>query len=226
MGVGQLALYRKAFRPPSYTGAAANKLYGNIGKPYTALAVLFVTDKAQGLKAEVEKNTQIWLEDGNTGLVQEVLAAYQKWQVLGLKQIYSKISLSEIRKQTTSAETGNMLQKDEDVQTLVQNMIISGMLNGVVEKNDDGTAFLTFLSPSTQLSEKEFATELAGTAARLKQLQPIFKTTKERLGTSKEYIKHVTKEKLRGDKNEPDPTLAFDAHVDDEDLMGGVVATG
>ncbi|KAI1662660.1 hypothetical protein F4813DRAFT_341470 [Daldinia decipiens] len=212
--------------PPSYTGAAANKLYGNIGKPYTALAVLFVAHNAKGLKAEVEKNTQIWLEDGNSGLVQEVLAAYQKWQVLGLEEIYSKISLSEIREKTTSAETGDMLQKDEDVQTLVQNMIISGMLNGVVEKNDDGTAFLTFLSPSTQLSEKEFAAELAGTAARLKQLQPIFKTTKERLGTSKEYIKHVAKEKLRGDKSEPDPTLAFDAHVDDEDLMGGVVATG
>ncbi|KAI1476245.1 hypothetical protein K445DRAFT_316910 [Daldinia sp. EC12] len=216
----------KLSEPPSYTGAAANKLYGNLGKPYTALAVLFVADNAEALKAEVEKNTQIWSEDGNTGLVQEVLASYQKWQVLGLEQIYSKISLSEIRKQTTSAETGQALQKDEDVETLVQNMIISGMLNGVVEKNDDGTAFLTFLSPSAQLSEKEFAKELAGTAERLKQLQPIFKATKERLGTSKEYIKHVAKEKTRADKNEPDPTLAFDAHVDDEDLMGGVVATG
>ncbi|KAI1808131.1 hypothetical protein F4811DRAFT_336903 [Daldinia bambusicola] len=211
---------------PSYTGAAASKLYGNLGKPYTALAVLFTADNAEALRAEVDKNAPIWSEDGNTGLVQEVLAAYQKWQVLGLEQIYSKISLAEIRQQTTSAETGQALQKDEDVETLVQNMIISGMLNGVVEKNDDGTAFLTFLSPSAQLSEKDFAKELAGTAARLKQLQPIFKTTKERLGTSKEYIKHVAKEKSRADKNEPDPTLAFDAHVDDEDLMGGIVATG
>ncbi|KAI1466009.1 uncharacterized protein F4812DRAFT_435545 [Daldinia caldariorum] len=211
---------------PSYTGAAASKMYGNLGKSYTALAVLFTADNAEALKAEVDKNAQTWTEDGNTGLVQEVLAAYQKWQVLGLEQIYSKISLAEIREQTTSAETGQALQKDEDVETLVQNMIISGMLNGVIEKNDDGTAFLTFLSPSAQLSEKEFAKELAGTAARLKQLQPIFKTTKERLGTSKEYIKHLAKEKSRADKSEPDPTLLFDAHVDDEDLMGGIVATG
>ncbi|KAI8962846.1 hypothetical protein F5Y11DRAFT_321130 [Daldinia sp. FL1419] len=212
--------------PPAYTGVAANKLYGNLGKPYTALAALFVADNAQALKAEVEKNTQVWLEDGNTGLVQEVLSAYQKWQVLGLEKIYSKISLSEIRKQTTSAETGETLPKDEDMEMLVQNMIISGMLNGVVEKNDDGTAFLTFLSSSMQLSEKDVAREYSAAAAQLKKLQPIFKATKERLGTSKEYIKHVTKEKSRADKNEPDPTLAFDAHVDDEDLMGGVVATG
>ncbi|KAI1107134.1 hypothetical protein F4804DRAFT_298683 [Jackrogersella minutella] len=216
----------KLVEPPSFTGAAATKLYGNFGKPYTAVAVLFVTDNAQALKTDVEKNQQVWQEDGNTGLIQEVLAAYQKWRVLGLEQIYSKISLSEIRQQTTSAETGKALDKDEDVEMLIQNMIISGMLTGVIEKNDDGTTFLTFLSPSTLLSEHDFARALADTAARLKQLHMIFKTTKERLGTSKEYIKHVIKEEKRAEKNEPDLTLAFDAHVDDEDLMGGVIATG
>ncbi|KAI1418657.1 hypothetical protein F5Y13DRAFT_149670 [Hypoxylon sp. FL1857] len=216
----------KLIEPQSYTGAAANKLYGSVAKPYTAAAVLFATDNAQALKSEVDKNTQIWQEDGNTGLVQEVLAHYQKWRVLGLQHIYSKVSLSEIRQQTTSAETGKELEKDEDVEMLIQNMIISGMLSGVVEKNDDGTKFLTFLSPFTQLSEQDFAKELAITALRLKQLHPVFKTTKERLGSSKEYIKHVIKEEKRTEKNELDPTLAFDAQVDDEDLMGGVVATG
>ncbi|KAI2473267.1 hypothetical protein F4781DRAFT_381204 [Annulohypoxylon bovei var. microspora] len=216
----------KLVDPQSYTGAAANKLYGNLGKPYQAVAMLFVTDNVQALKTEVEKNNQQWLEDGNTGLIQEVLAGYQKWRVLGLEQIYSKISLPEIRQQTTSAETGMVLEKDKDVEMLIQNMIISGMLNGVIEKNDDGTKFLTFLSPSTLLSEEDFAHQLARTALRLKQLHSIFKTTRERLGTSKEYIKHVIKEDKRAEKNELDPTLAFDAHVDDEDLMGGVVATG
>ncbi|KAI0144013.1 hypothetical protein F4776DRAFT_610246 [Hypoxylon sp. NC0597] len=221
-----LLLKGKLVEPPSYTGAAANKLYGILAKEYIAIAVLFTTDNAQALKAEVERNDQIWLEDGNRGLAQEVLAHYQKWRVLGLQEIYSKISLSEIRQQTTSAETGSVLAKDEDVEMLIQNMIISGMLSGVIEKNDDGTTFLTFLSPFTELSEQDFAKELSNTALRLKELHPIFKTTKERLGTSKEYIKHLVKEEKRTEKNEPDPTLAFDAHVDDEDLMGGVVATG
>ncbi|KAH9999768.1 hypothetical protein F4779DRAFT_605114 [Xylariaceae sp. FL0662B] len=211
---------------PTYTGAAAAKLYGILGKPYTAIASLFVTENVKGLKAEAVKNTQLWLEDGNTGLMQEVLAAYQKWRVLELEQIYSKISITEIREQTKSAETGEVLTKDEDVETLIQNMIIAGMLNGVMEKNDDGTVFLTFLHPDTQRSEEDFTKELALTAARLKQLQPLFKATNERLGTSKDYIRHVIKESRQKDKNESDPTLGFDAQVDDEDLMGGVVATG
>ncbi|KAI0386637.1 hypothetical protein F5Y04DRAFT_68340 [Hypomontagnella monticulosa] len=211
---------------PSYTAAQANKLYGSFGKSYMAVAAVFVGDDVGALKAEVEKSTTEWQVDGNTGLIQEVLAAYQKWQVMGLQQVYTKLSLSEIRQQTMSAETGARLPDDEDVETLVQNMIISGMLKGVVERNDDGTSFLTFLPAATQLSEQQFAEELTSTAIQLKQLHPIFKTTKERLGTSKEYIKHVIKEEKRVEKDGNDPTLAFDAHVDDEDLMGGVVATG
>ncbi|KAI1081181.1 hypothetical protein F5B20DRAFT_537136 [Whalleya microplaca] len=211
---------------PSYTGAGATKLYMVLGKPYMLIASLFITENVRALKAEVEKGAQLWAEDKNTGLMQEVLAAYQKWRVLGLEQVYSKISIPEIREQTTSAETGAVLEKDEDVETLIQNMIISGMLNGVIEKNDDGTVFLVFLHPAAQLSETDFTRELAHTARRLKQLQPLFKATNERLGTNKEYIKHVVKEARRNEKTEPDPTLGFDAQVDDEDLMGGVVATG
>ncbi|KAL7622994.1 hypothetical protein AAE478_006673 [Parahypoxylon ruwenzoriense] len=211
---------------PSYTATAATKLYGTLGKPYTAVAALFVTDNGQALKAEVEQNAQLWPEDGNLGLIQEVQAAYQKWRVLGLQQIYTKVSLSEIREQTTSAETGVRLEKDEDIETLIQNMVISGMLKGVIEKNDDGTTFLTFLPPSTQLSEHEYAKELTAAAERLKRLHPIFKASNERLGTSKDYIKHVIKEAKQRERNEQDQAGSFDAHVDDEDLMGGIVATG
>ncbi|KAI1502784.1 hypothetical protein F5X99DRAFT_377370 [Biscogniauxia marginata] len=222
-----LLLNGKHTDPPSYTGATASKLYGTLAKPYTSVASIFGTENAPELKMEADKNAEIWRDDGNTGLLQEVLAAYQKWRVLGLQEIYTKISIPEIREQTMSAETGENLDKDEDVEALIQNMIIAGMLKGIIEKNDDGTVFLTFLSASTELSEHEFAKELTSTALRLKQLQPIFRATSERLGTSKDYIKHVIKESKRNDKAEGhDPTLGFDAHVDDEDLMGGVLPTG
>ncbi|KAI5858168.1 hypothetical protein GGS23DRAFT_586879 [Durotheca rogersii] len=211
---------------PPYTGATAAKLYLNFTKPYATIAGLFVADDAEELKAHAEKNAQLWSDDGNTGLIHEVLAAYQKWQVISLERIYSKISLSEIREQTTSAETGGRLENDEAIETLIQNMIISGMLKGVIEKNDDGLSYLTFLPPSTNLSEHEFARELATTAARLKKLQPIFKATNERLSTNRDYIKHVIKDAKQREKSEQDPIGSFDAHVDDEDLMGGVVATG
>ena len=95
-----------------------------------------------------------------------------------------------------------------------------------MQQRSPATVFLVFLHPAAQLSETDFTRELAHTARRLKQLQPLFKATNVRLGTNREYIKHVIKESRRNDKTEPDPTLDFDAQVDDEDLMGGVVATG
>ncbi|KAI0019351.1 hypothetical protein F4780DRAFT_747309 [Xylariomycetidae sp. FL0641] len=219
--------------PPSYTGGMANKAFGTLGKHYTAVAALFETDNVEGLRQETENNRNIWAEDGNSGLVQEVLAAYQKWRVLGLQDIYTKISISEIRSQTTSGETGVPLPSDADAEMLVQNMIIEGMLSGVLEKNDDGVVFLTFL-PSTahraaaQLSEQEFAAELARAALRIKQLAPVFAATNARLGASRDYIKHVIKEARRGEKGAADEhgQVDFHAQVDDEDLMGGIVATG
>lgn len=221
-----LLLHGKLGESKAHTGSTAYKLYGNFGKPYVAVAVLFTTDDADALKAEVEKNAQQWDEDGNTGLMKEVLASYQKWRIIGLEQIYSKVSLTEIRQQTKSAETGQILEREEEIEILIQDMIISGMLNGVIEKDVNGTTSLTFLPTTTQLSEQEFAKELAAIAAQIKRLHPIFNTTKERLGASNEYIKHMIKEEKRNDKNDADPTLAFDTQVDDEDLMGGVVATG
>jgi COP9 signalosome complex subunit 3 len=221
-----LLLNGKLQAPPTYTGAAATKAYNTLGKLYQEIAVIFETDGAGELKTEVEKHTKDWQDDGNTGLIGEVLAAYQEWQILNLQHVYSKLSIAEIRQQTKSAQTGDILGKDEDVESLIQNMVISGTLKGVIEKNDDGTTFLTFLPPSAVLSEGEFAKEITTTAMRLKALQPVFKATNERLGTSKEYIKHLAKEQRRAaDKDTNDPTAGFESHVDDEDMMAGITST-
>ncbi|KAK7941232.1 uncharacterized protein PG986_013619 [Apiospora aurea] len=211
---------------PQYAGPAAAKAYQILGKPYKEVASLFDTTNAEELRSEVEKSSQIWQDDQNVGLMKEVLSAYQEWQIKNLQKVFSKISIAEIRQQTKSAQTGAILNSDDDIEALIQNMIISNSLKGVLEKNDDGTVFLTFLPSSTVLSEAEYAQELAKTAVQLKDLEPIFKATNERLGTSREYIKHLIKEQKRAaDKSELDPTMGFESHVDDEDLMGGVTST-
>lgn len=216
----------RAIPLPTYTGPAAAKAYQTLGKPYKQVASLFDTTNAEELRSEVEKASQIWQDDQNVGLMKEVLSAYQEWQIKNLQNVFSKISIPEIRQQTKSAQTGANLNSDADIEALIQNMIISNSLKGVMEKNDDGTVFLTFLPASTVLSEAEYAQELTKTAVQLKALEPIFKATNERLGTSREYIKHLIKEQKRAsDKNELDPTMGFESHVDDEDLMGGVTST-
>ncbi|KAK8021516.1 hypothetical protein PG990_006654 [Apiospora arundinis] len=211
---------------PSHTGPAASKNFQILGKPYKDVASLFDTTNAGDLRSEVEKSSQVWQEDNNVGLIREVLSAYQEWQIKNLQNVFSKISIPEIRHQTKSAQTGNILNSDDDIEALIRNMIISNSLKGVIERNDDGTVFLTFLPSSAALSEAEYAQELAKTAVQLKALEPIFKATNERLGTSRDYIKHLIKEQKRAaDKSELDPTMGFESHVDDEDLMGGVTST-
>ncbi|ORY57292.1 uncharacterized protein BCR38DRAFT_461424 [Pseudomassariella vexata] len=220
-----LLLKGKVTPTPSYTGPGANKVYETLGKQYTNIASLFESDGAQSLKEAVDADAALWREDGNMGLIREVLAAYQMWHVLNLRQVYTKISIPEIRQQTKSAQTGNILDKDEDIETLIQNMVASGMLDGITEKHDDGTKFLTFLPPSTALSEQQLAAELAQTATRLKNLQPVFKSTGERLGTSKEYVRHLVKDQRRGGDKDNDTMMGFDKQVDEEDLMGGITST-
>ena len=239
---------------PSPLGTTASKHFETLGKPYTTLASLFVTENAQHLKSEAEADTQLWDEDNTAGLVREVLAAYQKWRILALQNVYSKISIGEVRCETRSAETGEHLARDEDAEALVQNMIDSGMLNGVVERKDDGTVFLTFVpvnaSATAALSEHDFALELACTAQRLRSLRPLLHATDERLATHKEYLRHVIKESKRDKSADfPSPSAGsgsaaardaavaslgglpgfgdgFNIEVDDEDLMGGIISTG
>ncbi|KAI1112142.1 cop9 subunit [Nemania sp. NC0429] len=208
---------------PPYASPATSKTFGILGRAYIALANAFGTDDAQQLKLEAAKNAQVWAEDGNVGLVEEVVASYQQWRVLSLQDIYTEISIPEIRRQTKSAETGLPLGTDEEVEALVQNMIIAGMLKGVIQKNDDGTKYLIFLSPTTHLSERELAEEFKRAAVKLAELKTVFVTTNQRLGTSKEYIRWIVKESKREKANEAqDPTLGFETQIDDEDLMGGL----
>lgn len=209
---------RGAFTPP-HVSAATTKTYQLLASSYLSLAAAFTGESAKHLQTEAAGNAHLWMEDANTGLVEEVLSSYQKWRVLSLQDVYTKISIPEVRKQTMSAETGLPLNTDDDVEMLIQNMIIAGMLKGVIEKNDDGTKFLTFLSPVSHLAEVEFKKELERARTKLKELGPLFHATNQRLSTSKEYIRWAVKETKHKSNDGPDPTLGFESHIDDEDLM-------
>ncbi|KAI0445334.1 hypothetical protein F4803DRAFT_508320 [Xylaria telfairii] len=208
---------------PPHANAFTIKSLEVLGGPYISLATAFATDNVQQLKLEADHNTHVWRDDGNTGLVQEVMAAYQKWRVLSLEEIYTEISIAEIRQQTKSAETGKTLSSDEEVEMLIRNMITAGMLEGTLKKANDGTPFLCFYPPTTFLSEEKFSEEAELAKGKLKELQAIFRATKQRISTSKEYIKWTVKDSKRDKSTEAqDPTLGFEAQIDDEDLMGGL----
>ncbi|KAK0720580.1 hypothetical protein B0H67DRAFT_484140 [Lasiosphaeris hirsuta] len=217
-----LLLTGKTPTVPALAWQGAQKIYGTLGKPYTSIGTAFEQETAETLKAEFETlGQQFWAEEGNLGLMRLVLAHYQRWKIVGLRDIYTKISLAQIRTITQSAETGTPLATEAEVLELVLGMIQDGMLNGVVEQPEGQPAYLTFLSPTEELSEAEFGAKMLQTAQRIKNLEPIVKATNERLGTSREYLRHLVRDSKNKDK---DPGfVGFDHSIEDEDLMSGVL---
>ncbi|KAK0638748.1 hypothetical protein B0T16DRAFT_431846 [Cercophora newfieldiana] len=214
-------------KPPTLPASVSSnirKAYSVLGKPYASIAEAFEVKTAAALKAEIESlGPQFWAEEVNLGLVNYVLSHYQRWMIVNLRDIYTKISLEDIRKLTQSAETGKELDTEAQVLALLQDMISSGMLNGRVEAAADGKpAHLVFLAPTEELSEAEFATQMLQTAQRIKDLGPIVKATNERLATSREYIRYLARDQKGNGKGIE--FGGFETTVEDEDLMTGIMA--
>ena len=207
---------------PVYTSTSAKSAYTATAKPYINIAEQFTTTNAADIKAEVEEHTKVWDDDGNTSLVALVLAAYQKWQIIGLRHIYRRIPIVQVRQLTRNAETGSELVDDNAVIALVNQMIEDGMLDGGLER--DGTDMYLAFRDGDAVPETEFARQVAQSHGNIEALSKHYRLTNERLSNSKEYVRYVAREKNRAEKDAPDAGIGFDAQIEDEDLMSGVVA--
>ncbi|KAK3370245.1 hypothetical protein B0H63DRAFT_312022 [Podospora didyma] len=224
-----LLLYGKTPSLPAITSPGPQKMFATLGKPYASIGKAFESLTPDTLKAEYDTflGQNFFAEEANRALIDLVMMHYQRWQIINLRDVYTKISLEEIRARTQSAETCAQLKTEKEIETLVQAMIDEGMLNGVIEKSEDGSkpAYLTFLSLTEELSEYEFGEKMLATAQRIKELAPIVKATSERLATSREYIRHLVKEQKREkDGGSRDIAVAFESSIEDEDLMTGIMA--
>ncbi|KAK4168919.1 hypothetical protein QBC43DRAFT_375459 [Cladorrhinum sp. PSN259] len=212
----------------------ANKLYQTLGKPYVQLGQAFEKgDDVERLLAEYGGVPAVfWDEESNGELVRRVLGQYQAWQIIRLGDIYTKISLEDVRLATQSADTGRPLESVEQVKQVVQGIIRDYKGNPrvpriLIEEGGD-VPYLVFSDPSEEIEEQEYAERMAGTVRRLKALGPLVKATNERLATSKEYVKAVVAAQKRAEAGNAAASGQgneyFDDPVDDEDLMTGLAA--
>lgn len=226
-----LLLEGKLLPLPKTTSSTAAKCYHVMAKPYETLAQIFENGTASRLKVEADAATAIWRDDYNAGLVLHVLAAYQKFQIRGLANVYSKISIPEVVSHTTSAETGNKLPSSQAGETLVRdNMIANHELHATISPPGSNPLILTFSPKGQVLTEREMQTELATSADRIKVLTKEVKETDRMLTHDKEYIRHVQKQKKNikvGTSHDVElgdnPMQWVDPDVDgldDEDIMG------
>lgn len=209
---------------PKSTSNAAAKSYHIVAKPYESFAQIFETGTAVRLKLEFDACRQVWQNDYNTGLAQQVLAAYQKFQIRSLGNIYSKISIPEIVNQTQSAETGNKLSGPLAAEQLVQSMISDGTLHATLSRLENGPSILTFSPSGPSLTETQMKVELLASTERIQNLTEEIRQTDRVLTHEKEYIKHVQKHKkvqsahILGDVG-GDLNMDWNA-AEDEQLMG------
>ncbi|KAL7824089.1 hypothetical protein V8C26DRAFT_384825 [Trichoderma gracile] len=211
---------------PSYITSSTRSIYVGLSEAYSKIASLFPTDGAAALREEFEKRRAIWEEDQNLSLLEEVLVSYQKWQIINLRRIYQQVSVSHIRETTLSAVTAETLKDDGEVLMLISEMIESGMLKGELQIGSTaGESYLTFHQEYKQMTEGEFAQEVASCHIRIEELTKQYRATNERLGTTREYARHVLREQKRMDKDNADAGVGFDMNVEDEDLMTGVLGS-
>ncbi|GAO17120.1 hypothetical protein UVI_02026530 [Ustilaginoidea virens] len=213
----------KAPTTPAFTSSNANSCYMTAAKHYLNVAETFGTTGAGVLKSLVEENAATWEEDGTASLMAEILSSYQKWQVLGLRDVYQRIGLARIRATTLSAETGTALEDDDAVAALLRDMMESGMLQGELEQQGD-ERYLLFSPDSDVVSEAEFARMIAQSHHNIRLLGRQYQLVNDRLSGSKEYVRQLVKEQKRAEKDGVDPGVGFDSQIEDEDLMAGILA--
>ncbi|EQL01726.1 hypothetical protein G6O67_004326 [Ophiocordyceps sinensis] len=216
----------KAPQAPSYTSPMAQASYQTTSETYNTFASLFNTDQVGHLRTEFDTNRQAWEEDGNASLAAEVMSAYQKWQIINLRRVYLQVSISEVRRTTLSAKTGEPLADDQTTLALVRDMIESGMLRGEIQSGEnDGESFLAFGDAQSSMSEAEFAKEVARSQRSIEFLSSQYRLTNERLSADRDYVRHLLRDQKRTEMDkEVDAAIGFETQVEDEDLMTGVLA--
>ncbi|OAQ74810.1 COP9 signalosome complex subunit 3 [Purpureocillium lilacinum] len=214
----------KAPSLPAHTPQGAQSAYQLLNKRYSSFASLFDTFKQAELKEEFESNQDAWAEDANTELIAEVMAAYQKWQIINLRKVYLRVSISEVRSSTVDARTGQRLPDDQAALALVRDMIQSNMVQGSVEDGPTaGESYLHFPHTDT-LSERDFAIEVARSHRSVEHLSSLYRATNKRLSSNKDYLRHMSQEQKRAKMDREGDAAVELEQIEDEDLMTGVMA--
>jgi len=212
----------KALPLPKTVTSKSAKDFHAIGKPYDAVAQIFETGSAFRLKAECDHGHGVWLQDHNTGLILNILNAYQRFQILNLGATYLTISIVEILTATQSAETGARFSGPQEMENLIQDMIQEGSLKAEISIVQ-GQPYLTFNTFGLALSEKEMRSQFAAAAERVDFVTQTIRQTDRMLTHEKEYIAYVKKQKASMTRSPQDQGLGGEVDWnEEEELMTGV----
>ncbi|KAI9914717.1 hypothetical protein PsorP6_008535 [Peronosclerospora sorghi] len=125
-----LILHGEAVVLPKYTPFVVTRHVENHCTAYVDLANALVVEKDfLALQKVVGKNEELFIREGNFGLVKQVLHAFKQRKLLQLTSTYATIELAEI------ATTAGMSSSDEvTAETMLLTLISNGQMDAVIDK--------------------------------------------------------------------------------------------
>ncbi|PCH44992.1 hypothetical protein WOLCODRAFT_139360 [Wolfiporia cocos MD-104 SS10] len=173
----QLILYGKTIPPPKYTNPTLQRLLKN--SPYGQFLKIYPQQR-QILYAAIQKDTELFQKEKNTGLIHQTIERAPRWLIKKLTATYLTLGLSDIAR-----EVG--VDSEDEVRAIVVSMIESDEISASISA--DGT--VTFSDPVPQFSKRDID-------ALLKQAQEqtrILYDMERAMNANKDYLTKAVKHK-------------------------------
>ncbi|KAL4937447.1 signalosome subunit 3 [Aspergillus oleicola] len=216
----------KLFSTPSIVAPHVTRIYQSLTRPYISLAEAFEKGDLQKLSAEINTGQSIWRADNNSGLVLQVLDAYDKFMVIKLGKTFSALTMPDVLQRASSCSKG-----PHNIEEFVVSLVTSNELSAATLSHASGnlnTAMLRFSRSAENhvFREDHIRSRLLQRRGALNTIARMIAQTDHTLELSQENIQFIVKHQKWSSSSEKIGAIGSSEPGGegdmDEDLMGDV----
>lgn len=179
---------------PKHASSVAQRNLKNFAQLYLELAISYSAGKISDLKTFVQKNQEKFDNEGNLGLVKQVVSSMYKQNIQRLTQTYLTLSLEDIARTV-------QLNSPKEAEMHVLQMIQDGEIFATINQKD---GMVSFLEDPEQYKTCEMIEHIDSKIQRLMALSKKLTAMDESMSCDPSYLIKVGRERQRFDYNEFD----------------------
>jgi len=198
---------------PKFTPGKVRSLVEGEGRPYTELATAYASHSAQKLARCVDGHSATYTQDGNGGLVKQVVSSLATRNIQRLTATYLTLPLADIAAHAGLASAG-------DAEAHVLRMIGAGDISAVIseaEGGEGGAGMVRFLEDGETWASGAVAARISAAISRCVGLAERVQGLHDTVSTDKDYLRKVGARERRFDAG-----VGGGASVDDYGGLAGV----
>ncbi|KAI9039259.1 putative COP9 subunit 3 [Aspergillus affinis] len=184
---------------PSVASSHVMRVYEALAKPYMSLAEAFEKCDFEKLSREVELGRSIWQIDNNTGLVAQLVSAFDEFIILKLGRTFSALKMSDVAWHRFS--TGKLSSRETE--NYVASLVMSGRVGAVLVhlRDQSNPTMLRFASKRGQSLywERHLQAKLRWESHLVKTIAGGIDHGKAELGFSNEFFQFLHKNQRSAD---------------------------